>query len=380
MFGKDYKPQVVDAIYKAIESEKRVIEQFKKEIIKEIEGGKAVIAPLAHMTYFNLKRESVEVQNASSREMYQALNSIATHCKYDGEKDQCSGTIGDFTLDLSRGKDSYGSYVTVSAMPSMSTISQVANQVISDQKTQSNINSNESDNSHTLPAEEIKVISTENRVEAVVDDVVVSAGKFCTQCGTENINEAKFCKSCGYSLIEKELSSNHEQSTIKAELPPDPKVAEVTPAVEQESKILSSWSGWLLLIPVIAWVLYRLVVLAGGNIALMFGLMTIPNVVAEALGGAAAIIGIPLIATTIIYLIKKTQDAQYVNFVKHTLISSIILLGFGIAANINTIRDEQKVADMQTTSEIVDANYAVAVDAAAPAEAAPVLSEVEQAE
>jgi len=195
------------------------------------------------------------------------------------------------------------------------------------------------------------------------------------QCGSENVNEAKFCKSCGASLVEIESSSIPEPSVIRPEPLPNLKLADATPAVEQNTEVALSWSGWLLLFPVIAWVLYRLAVLAGGDIGLIFGLMAIPNVVAEALGGAAAIIGVPLIVTLIIYLVKKTQDAKYTNFVKHTLIGSIILLAFGIAANINTIRDEQKDAALQTIPE------AEAPAAAAPAaEAPPVLSEVEQAE
>ncbi|MDP2077340.1 MAG: zinc-ribbon domain-containing protein [Sulfuricurvum sp.] len=223
--------------------------------------------------------------------------------------------------------------------------------------------------------------------------------QFCTQCGTENLNEAKFCKSCGYSLIEKEPSSSHEQSTIKME--PLPKqdevvnVSEIVPEAENSSETPLSWNGWLLLIPVIAWVLYRLGVLADGNIVLMFGLITIPNVVAEALGGAAAIVGIPLIVTGIIYLVKKTQDVQYTNFVKHTLIASIVLLAFGIAANINTIRDEQKGPIAQMTSEDVavappvtaeavvevpDVEVSAAVVARADDTAMPVLSKTEQAE
>ena len=65
------------------------------------------------------------------------------------------------------------------------------------------------------------------------------------------------------------------------------------------------------------------------------------------------------------------------NFVKHTLIASIVLLAVGIAGNINSIRDEQKATAVQTTSEVVDevapaAESAMPVpDAAAPAAEAP---------
>jgi hypothetical protein len=204
--------------------------------------------------------------------------------------------------------------------------------------------------------------------------------QYCTQCGTENVNDAKFCKSCGHSLIEKEPSSGHEQPTIQTEpLPKQDEVANVSEIVSEaknSSEVPSSWSGWLLLIPVIAWVLYRLAILGGGSIGLMFGLMTVPNVVAEALGGAAAIIGIPLIATGIIYFVKKTQDAQYGNFVKHTLVTSILMLALGIAANINTIRDEQTAAAMQTISEVEPAARAMTAEEKLAADAVTQAAEV----
>lgn len=201
--------------------------------------------------------------------------------------------------------------------------------------------------------------------------------KFCTQCGTENVNDAKFCKSCGYSLIEQQPTPSSEQSEVHTEPAREQESTAKTEVeaslVENDVEVTSSWSGWLLLIPVLAWVLYRLGVLAGGNIGLMFGFMTIPNVVAEALGGAIAIVGVPLMVTGIIYGVKKANGIQYANFVKHTLIASIVLLAFGIAGSINTIRDEQKAAAVQTTSAVAPVEaYAPAAEAAMPAaEAAP---------
>jgi hypothetical protein len=217
MFGKDNKPLVIEAIYEAIESEKKTMERFKKEIANMFDSGETVMAPLAHMTYFKLKSDSVIVQNPSSREMYQALNSVATNCHYDGEKDQCSGSIGDFTLSLSREKDSYGSYVAVSAMPSMSTIARETNQVISNKTTSSSANTNEADRLLPLPTKEIerkKTMAVESAIKAPIRDVIVNAEKFCTQCGTENVNEAKFCKRCGIPMIKKEPSQSPEQFVI----------------------------------------------------------------------------------------------------------------------------------------------------------------------
>ena len=180
--------------------------------------------------------------------------------------------------------------------------------------------------------------------------------KFCTQCGTENINDAKFCKSCGHSLIEKEPSSSIEQMAIHTEHTQEEEASvnsEVnTVSVENDMEVSTPWSGWLLSIPMITWVLYKLGVLAGGNIGLMFGFMTVPNILAEALGGAIAIVGAPLIVTGLIYGVKNANGIQYTNFIKHTLIASIVLLAIGIAANINTISDEQKATTLEATSEV----------------------------
>ncbi|HEX5329990.1 zinc-ribbon domain-containing protein [Sulfuricurvum sp.] len=207
--------------------------------------------------------------------------------------------------------------------------------------------------------------------------------QFCTQCGTENVNDAKFCKSCGHSLIEQQPTTSSEQSEVHTEpvreQEPTVKTEMEASSVENDVEVTSSWSGWLLLIPMIAWVFYRLGVLSGGNIGLMFGLMTIPNVVAEALGGAIGIVGLPLIVTSIIYLVKNTQDTQYTNFVKHTVIASILMLAFGIASNIHAIRDEQKAAALKLTQEVVAAMPAAEPAAPVAEEAAPVLSETEQA-
>jgi hypothetical protein len=212
--------------------------------------------------------------------------------------------------------------------------------------------------------------------------------QYCTQCGTENVNDAKFCKSCGHSLIEKEPSPAPEQEVVHTEPTQEQEAAvnveENTVSVENAMEEPTALSGWLLLIPVVAWVLYKLGILAGGNIVLMFGFMTVPNILGEALGGAVGIVGAPLIVTGLIYGVKKANGVQYTNFVLHTLIASIVLLAIGIAGSINTIRDEQKAATVQTTSEVTDAEApaadAAAVDAAAPAaEAAPVLSEADAA-
>jgi hypothetical protein len=110
--------------------------------------------------------------------------------------------------------------------------------------------------------------------------------------------------------------------------------------------------------------------MAGGNISLMFGLMAVPNILAEALGGALAIVGAPLIVTGLIYGVKNANGIQYTNFVKHTLIASIVLLAIGIAGSINSIRDEQKAAIEQTTTEVVDPTAPVAEEAPPAAEAA----------
>jgi tetratricopeptide (TPR) repeat protein len=180
--------------------------------------------------------------------------------------------------------------------------------------------------------------------------------QFCTQCGTENVNDAKFCKSCGHSLIEKEPSPTPAQTVVHTEPTQEQEAAvnveENTVSVENAMEAPTVLSGWLLLIPVVAWVLYKLGVLAGGNIVLMFGFMTVPNILAEALGGAVGIVGAPLIVTGLIYGVKKANGVQYTNFVLHTLIASIVLLAIAIAGNINTIRDEQKAVIEQTALEV----------------------------
>ena len=212
------------------------------------------------------------------------------------------------------------------------------------------------------------------------EDGIVNDWQFCTQCGTKNVGDAKFCKSCGYPLTEQEPSISSEQPEVHVE--PEQKQEsfvneENNLSMEHSEEVSSPWNGWLLLIPALGWVIYRLAVLAKGDIGLMIGMVFIPNIIAEALGGVVLIIGIPLIITSIIYFTKKTNNLKYIDFVKHTLIASILMLAFAVASNIHAIHDEQKSSSTQALEANVTAPEANTTTSAIPA---PVLTEAQQAE
>jgi hypothetical protein len=65
--------------------------------------------------------------------------------------------------------------------------------------------------------------------------------KFCTSCGTKNINEAKFCRSCGQAL-EDASNNGDKQENIKTNIKKAKKESKVTKEIDY-SKI----GGWLIL-------------------------------------------------------------------------------------------------------------------------------------
>jgi hypothetical protein len=191
-------------------------------------------------------------------------------------------------------------------------------------------------------------------------DGIVNKWQFCTQCGTKNVDNAKFCKSCGYPLTEQDPSISSEQPEVYAE-PVQKQESSVNEeennlSMEHSEEVLSPWSGWLLLLPALGWVIYRLAVLAKGDIGLMIVTVFIPNIIAEILGGVVLIIGAPLIITSIIYFTKKTNNLKYIDFVKHTLIASILMLAFAIASNVHAIHDEEKTQPVEANVTALEVN------------------------
>lgn len=166
--------------------------------------------------------------------------------------------------------------------------------------------------------------------------------QYCTQCGAENDNDAKFCKSCGLPLIQpaKQIEQHVKSIEIKAQQ---------LPSVEPMK------SSMLWIFPIL-WVIYSLIFVSYGVIMI--------ETIAEALGGSIVILGIPLIITGIIRLIKKLNNTSYPNFVKHTFIGTIIMFFLAIAGNINT-KMEQSTKNTNEES-MIQAENPIHVEEIAP--------------
>lgn len=184
--------------------------------------------------------------------------------------------------------------------------------------------------------------------------------QFCTQCGTQNIDEAMFCKSCGHPM-ENQETIHYSDSSPSSYSTTESTTAFHSSTIDDNEDINEPWSAWLLLIPIVIWFIYRVSVLKNG-VALLF----VPAGFAEMLGHAVPIIVLPLIITGIIYLSKKSDQKSYPNFMKHTFIGSMISLIIVIAANINSVNDEKKAVAENATLEIAPTEENVTAEAAAP--------------
>lgn len=144
----------------------------------------------------------------------------------------------------------------------------------------------------------------------------------CTKCETENENGAKFCKSCGLPLNKQ---SEQFEEVIKA------------PSIEQIESIKPMRLSMLAIFPVLG-MIYHLIFISG---------IIMIETIAASFSTVIVILGIPLIITGLVRLIKKINDITYPNFVKHTFIGTVIMFFLVIAGHINTKLDE--LADDKST-------------------------------
>lgn len=207
--------------------------------------------------------------------------------------------------------------------------------------------------------------------------------KYCTQCGTQNIDEAKFCKSCGYSLNHQDTPTGEVSNTTThiQEFKYQENFSHTKPtgSSEHEQSISDeaiAWSPWLLLLPIIVWVIFYLGLEAHANVPVMIGMIFSASL-AEALGGAIGIMGLALIPTVIIWINKKINSKPYPNFVMHTIIGSVLTLTLGIYSHARSFNNEQQAitASAEVAVPTPAADYYVAPaayvteDPAAPAAA-----------
>lgn len=167
--------------------------------------------------------------------------------------------------------------------------------------------------------------------------------QYCTQCGAENDNDARFCKSCGLPLT-------HQMEIVKQH----------TGQVEQTASVEPMKSSVLWIFPVL-WMVYYLIFVRYGVIMI--------ETIAESLGGIVVILGIPLVITSIICLIKKSNNTPYPNFIKHTFIGTIIMFFLAIAGNINTKMEQSAASSIpqsQDTLQEVHEDVAPAAEIASP--------------
>lgn len=127
----------------------------------------------------------------------------------------------------------------------------------------------------------------------------------CEKCGAENDSAANFCKSCGVELTKSSIVSS-ENDTSKSR------------------KGLST--SFIFIFPIV-WTIGHIMIANHG--------IVIPETIGEALGGFVVILFVPLIITSLIYVIKKAQSIFYINFVKHTFIGTVIMFAMSIASLFN---------------------------------------------
>lgn len=185
--------------------------------------------------------------------------------------------------------------------------------------------------------------------------------QYCTQCGAENDNDAKFCKSCGLPLTRHtEVGKQHAEQAVQPSEPVESKAEQATSVEPMKSSML-----WIF--PVLG-MIYHLIFIS-------YGLIMIETIAAS-LSAVVVILGIPLIITGIIRLIKKLNNTSYPNFVKHTFIGTIIMFFLMIAGNINTKMEESAIDSIPPASQ--DISQDSYEDEAPPADAAEYISPEKQ--
>jgi hypothetical protein len=113
MFGflKDNKPEIKEKIYEAIKEEEKFIQSVGKDIknnldtfVSNTDIASYVIEVECRLSNNFYEKKEIFVENASSREMFQALNSISSDAQYDEKNDYASGTVNGYTILMNKSK------------------------------------------------------------------------------------------------------------------------------------------------------------------------------------------------------------------------------------------------------------------------------------
>jgi len=127
MFGflKDNKPEILKQINNAIIEENKRLSFEIEHLINKLNSGE-IFSDMEISQYIinielnspidgSYEKEMKEVENASSREMFQALNKISPDAKYNVDNDSASGTVKGYNIFLMRHKGFGKEIVVVSA-------------------------------------------------------------------------------------------------------------------------------------------------------------------------------------------------------------------------------------------------------------------------
>lgn len=114
MFGlfKNNKPKIIEKIYEAIKEEEKFLQSVEKDIKSNIDKFATEMDIINYATTINIsglsnnfyEKSNLYIEGASSREMFQALNSISPDAKYDVENDYASGTVNGYRILMSKYK------------------------------------------------------------------------------------------------------------------------------------------------------------------------------------------------------------------------------------------------------------------------------------
>ncbi len=114
MFGlfKNNKPKIIEKIYEAIKEEEKFLQSVEKDIKSNIDKFATEMDIINYATTINIsglsnnfyEKSNLYIEGASSREMFQVLNSISPDAKYDVENDYASGTVNGYRILMSKYK------------------------------------------------------------------------------------------------------------------------------------------------------------------------------------------------------------------------------------------------------------------------------------
>ncbi len=114
MFGlfKNNKPKIIEKIYEAIKEEEKFLQSVEKDIKSNIDKFATEMDIINYATTINIsglsnnfyEKSNLYIEGASSKEMFQALNSISPDAKYDVENDYASGTVNGYRILMSKYK------------------------------------------------------------------------------------------------------------------------------------------------------------------------------------------------------------------------------------------------------------------------------------